>query len=63
MKIKEILEYLLLKIQSPKVIQGIFTSKKYFFDYSYMPSQEFFTGIWKSKELDGKEFMSIVLGN
>ena len=54
-------KWVLMKIKGPKVIERTFTNRVHFFDYGYLPSIKLFTSSWKSKTLNGEEFMSMFL--
>jgi len=54
-------QWFLWKIKGPKIIERTFSNKFHFFDYSYLPSRKLFTSNWKSKNMDGEEFMSMFL--
>jgi len=63
MMIKENLILPIRKFFGIRIIKETHTSKNKFFSYSYIPNKSVFTAIWKSNELSGKEFMSILLSN
>lgn len=54
-------KWILMKIRDPKIIERTFTNKVHFFDYSYLASEKLFTSNWKSKNMDGEEFISMFL--
>ena len=63
MKIREIILKPIRRIKYGRIISRTFTNKNSFFYYTYVARREFFSSTWESKELDGEEFMSIVLSN